>query len=111
MPRTSHIFLVGWAVVHGAAGLVAILFLRNQIRPILPASRTRRGSARAATMEFRPRGAGGPAGGPCLPRDEAAHRAAPSTSAPTMLNGVSHDLRTIMTRFKLSAAPSHEQTP
>jgi two-component system osmolarity sensor histidine kinase EnvZ len=37
--------------------LIAILFLRNQIRPIQRSPMPRRASARAAMSHFRPRGA------------------------------------------------------
>ena len=72
----SHIFLV-WMVGTSLVLLgVAILFLRNQIRPILQARRggreLRQGPRDRVPAARRPRGA---PGRPRLHRDEAAHRA------------------------------------
>ena len=101
----SHIFLV-WMVGSSLVLLgVAILFLRNQIRPILRLAeaaesfgkgRDDRDSARAARARCaRPAHA-------FIEMRRRVERAIEQRTA--MLNGVSHDLRTILTRFKLSLA-------
>lgn len=102
----SHIFLV-WMVGTSLVLLaVAIAFLRNQIKPILRLAQAaeRFGKGRPAPPDFRPRGA----------REvRAASRAfiemrdrieRQMEQRTTMLAGVSHDLRTILTRFKLQLA-------
>jgi len=108
----SHIFLL-WMVGTSLVLLtVAILFLRNQIKPILRLSEAAEsfGKGRPPPDDFRPRGA----------REvrQAAHafiemrdRIERHVEQRTiMLAGVSHDLRTVLTRFKLQLA-LFEQTP
>src|SRR5215211_603024 len=100
----SHIFLV-WM---GGSSLVllgvAILFLRNQIRPILRLAEAAESFGKGREIEFRPRGAREvrQAGHAFLEMKRRIERAMDQRI--TMLNGVSHDLRTILTRFKLSLA-------
>ncbi|WP_319496760.1 ATP-binding protein [uncultured Cohaesibacter sp.] len=101
----SHIFLVWMAGTSLVLLIVAILFLRNQIRPIQRLARAaeRFGKGQEAG-NFRPSGA----------REvrQAAHaflemkrRIERQIEQRTiMLAGVSHDLRTILTRFKLQLA-------
>ncbi len=101
----SHIFLVWMAGTSLVLLIVAILFLRNQIRPIQRLARAaeRFGKGQEAS-NFRPSGA----------REvrQAAHaflemkrRIERQIEQRTiMLAGVSHDLRTILTRFKLQLA-------
>jgi two-component system osmolarity sensor histidine kinase EnvZ len=84
---------------------IAIVFLRNQIRPItdLAAAAQRFGTGRDVGL-FKPRGAREvkAAGEAFLDmRDRIARQVEQRT---TMLAGVSHDLRTILTRFKLELA-------
>ncbi|HEY8384361.1 MAG TPA: ATP-binding protein [Microvirga sp.] len=106
----SHIFLV-WM---GASSLVllgvAILFLRNQIRPILRLAEAAESFGKGREIEFRPRGAREvrQAGHAFMEMKRRIERAMDQRT--TMLNGVSHDLRTILTRFKLSLA-LFKQTP
>jgi two-component system, OmpR family, osmolarity sensor histidine kinase EnvZ len=101
----SHIFLL-WMVGTSVILLgVAILFLRNQIRPILALADAAESFGKGREVpDFRPRGA----------REvrRAAHafiemkRRVERTleQRTTMLAGVSHDLRTLLTRFKLELA-------
>ena len=106
----SHIFLV-WM---GASSIVllgvAILFLRNQIRPILRLAEAAESFGKGREIEFRPRGAREvrQAGHAFLEMKRRIERNIEQRT--TMLNGVSHDLRTILTRFKLSLALL-KQTP
>jgi two-component system osmolarity sensor histidine kinase EnvZ len=102
----SHIFLL-WMVGTSLVLLtVAILFLRNQIRPILRLAQAaeRFGKGRPAPPDFRPRGAREVRAASLAfieMRDRIERQMEQRT---TMLAGVSHDLRTILTRFKLQLA-------
>jgi two-component system, OmpR family, osmolarity sensor histidine kinase EnvZ len=102
----SHIFLI-WMVGTSVVLLtVAILFLRNQIRPILRLAEAADafGKGRPVPNDFRPRGAREvrQASQAFLEmRDRIRHHVEQRT---TMLAGVSHDLRTVLTRFKLELA-------
>jgi two-component system osmolarity sensor histidine kinase EnvZ len=101
----SHIFL-GWMVGTSLVLItVAVLFLRNQIRPILLLADAAESFGKGREVpDFRPRGA------------REVRRAAQAfiemkrriertmEQRTTMLAGVSHDLRTILTRFKLELA-------
>ena len=100
----SEIFLV-WMV--GASLIllgVSIAFLRNQIRPILQLAGAAEAFGKGRETEFRPRGAREvrQAGYAFVEMKRRIERAMEQRTA--MLNGVSHDLRTILTRFKLSLA-------
>ena len=100
----SHIFLV-WMGASSVVLLgVAILFLRNQIRPILRLAEAAESFGKGREIEFRPRGAREvrQAGHAFLEMKRRIERAIDQRT--TLLNGVSHDLRTILTRFKLSLA-------
>jgi two-component system osmolarity sensor histidine kinase EnvZ len=102
----SHIFLI-WMVGTSVVLLtVAILFLRNQIRPILRLAEAADafGKGRPVPSDFRPRGAREvrqAAQAFLEMRDRIRHHVEQRT---TMLAGVSHDLRTVLTRFKLEFA-------
>lgn len=102
----SHIFLV-WMVVTSVILLtVAILFLRNQIRPILKLAEAADafGKGRPFPDDFKPRGAREVRQAALAfieMRDRIRQHVDQRT---TMLAGVSHDLRTVLTRFKLELA-------
>jgi two-component system, OmpR family, osmolarity sensor histidine kinase EnvZ len=101
----SHIFL-GWMVGTSLVLItVAVLFLRNQIRPILRLADAAEsfGKGREAP-DFRPRGAREVrrAAHAFMEMKRRIERAIEQRTA--MLAGVSHDLRTILTRFKLELA-------
>lgn len=102
----SHIFLL-WMIGTSIILLtVAILFLRNQIRPILRLAEAADafGKGRPVPDDFRPRGAREvrQASQSFIEmRDRIIQHVEQRT---TMLAGVSHDLRTILTRFKLELA-------
>ncbi|MGC2408810.1 MAG: ATP-binding protein [Methyloceanibacter sp.] len=102
----SQIFLL-WMLGTSLVSLtVAILFLRNQIKPILRLAEAAEslGKGRPTPPDFHPRGA----------REvrQAAHAFIEMRDRieryveqrTTMLAGVSHDLRTVLTRFKLQLA-------
>ena len=101
----SWIFLI-WMVATSLVLLtVAILFLRNQIRPIVRLADAAEafGKGREAP-NFRPRGAREVrrAAAAFLEMKSRIERAIEQRT--TMLAGVSHDLRTVLTRFKLELA-------
>jgi two-component system, OmpR family, osmolarity sensor histidine kinase EnvZ len=102
---SSSIFLL-WMLATSLIVLgIAILFLRNQIRPILKLADAAEafGKGREAP-NFRPRGAREVrrAAAAFLEMKMRIERAIEQRT--TMLAGVSHDLRTILTRFKLELA-------
>ncbi|TIO38672.1 MAG: two-component sensor histidine kinase, partial [Mesorhizobium sp.] len=86
--------------------MIAIPFLRNQIRPILTLAEAAEsfGKGRPMPRDFRPRGAEEVrrAGFAFIQMRERIERQIEQRTA--MLTGVSHDLRTILTRFKLQLA-------
>ena len=90
--------------------VVAILFLRNQIRPILRLAAAAEDFGKGRDLDFQPRGAREvrQAGYAFLEMKRRIERANEQRTA--MLNGVSHDLRTILTRFKLSLAMIDDAT-
>lgn len=108
----SHIFLI-WMVVTSVILLtVAILFLRNQIRPVLRLAEAADnfGKGRPMPDDLKPRGAlevRQAAVAFLEMRDRIVQHVDQRTA---MLAGVSHDLRTILTRFKLELAMV-EETP
>src|SRR6201984_3494460 len=101
----SEIFLFWMVGTSSLLLIVAVLFLRNQIRPILRLADAAEsfGKGREA-QNFRPRGAreGRGAAHAFLEVDAGIEGWIEQRTA--MLAGVSHDLRTILTRFKLELA-------
>jgi two-component system, OmpR family, osmolarity sensor histidine kinase EnvZ len=101
----SWIFLA-WMVVTSLVVLtVAILFLRNQIRPIVRLADAAEafGKGREAP-NFRPRGAREVRRAAAAFLEMKARVERSIDQRTTMLAGVSHDLRTVLTRFKLELA-------
>ncbi|MEP7454524.1 ATP-binding protein [Phyllobacterium sp. SB3] len=100
------IFLVWMAGSALVLLAIAILFLRNQIKPIqqLATAADSFGKGQAPPPNFKPRGAEEVrrAGAAFIVMRERIERQIEQRT--TMLNGVSHDLRTILTRFKLQLA-------
>jgi two-component system, OmpR family, osmolarity sensor histidine kinase EnvZ len=104
-----HIFIL-WMLGAAVALLaVAILFLRNQIRPILRLAGAAEDFGKGRDLDYRPQGAREvrQAGYAFIEMKRRVERSVEQRTA--MLNGVSHDLRTILTRFKLSLAIMEEQ--
>src|SRR3954466_4222503 len=101
----SHIFLL-WMVGTSVVLLtVAIAFLRNQIRPILHLADAAESFGKGREVpDFRPRGAREVrrAAQAFIEMKRRIERTMEQRTA--MLAGVSHDLRTILTRFKLELA-------
>ena len=100
----SHIFLV-WMVGTSCVLLaVAIAFLRNQIRPVLRLAKAAQNFGKGRSVDYRPHGAREvrQAGYAFIEMKRRVERTIEQRTM--MLNGVSHDLRTILTRFRLSLA-------
>ncbi len=104
----SYIFLLWMVGTSFVLIVVATLFLRNQIKPILSLAGAAEEFGKGRDPEFRPRGAREVrrAGFAFIEMKRRIERAIEQRT--TMLNGVSHDLRTVLTRFKLSLALMRE---
>jgi len=102
----THIFLIWMVGTSLVLLMIAIPFLRNQIKPILTLAEAAEsfGKGRPMPPDFRPRGAEEVrrAGFAFIQMRERIERQIEQRTA--MLTGVSHDLRTILTRFKLQLA-------
>lgn len=101
----THIFLIWMVGTSLVLLMIAIPFLRNQIRPILTLAEAAESFGKGRPMpDFRPRGAEEVrrAGIAFVQMRERIERQIEQRTA--MLTGVSHDLRTILTRFKLQLA-------
>lgn len=104
----SQIFIF-WMLGTSAVLLtVAIAFLRNQIRPIVRLALAAENLGKGRLSDYRPAGAleVRRAGYAFIEMRRRIERAIEQRT--TMLNGVSHDLRTILTRFQLSLALMEE---
>jgi two-component system, OmpR family, osmolarity sensor histidine kinase EnvZ len=102
--NNSQYFFIWTALASIVILLIATSFLRNQIRPIVRLARAAEEFGKGRDVAFSPRGAREvrQAGAAFLEMKRRVERAIEQRT--TMLNGVSHDLRTIITRFKLSLA-------
>jgi len=101
----SEIFLLWMVGTSTVLLFVAIIFLRNQIKPILRLADAAESFGKGREVpNFRPRGAREvrQAAGAFIEMKTRIERAMEQRTA--MLAGVSHDLRTILTRFKLELA-------
>lgn len=101
----THIFLVWMAGASLVLLGISILFLRGQIKPILALAKAAESFGRGQKITaYSPRGADEVrrAGLAFILMRERIERQMEQRTA--MLNGVSHDLRTILTRFKLQLA-------
>lgn len=102
----THIFLLWMSGTSLVLIFISILFLRNQMKPIqnLASAAESFGKGHALPGDFKPRGAQEirRAGYAFLEMRERIERQIEQRT--TMLAGVSHDLRTILTRFNLQLA-------
>jgi len=102
----SHIFLLWMVGTSLVLMTVAILFLRNQIKPILRLAQAaeRFGKGQPTPSDFRPRGAREVRQAALSFMEMRNRIERQMEQRTTMLAGVSHDLRTILTRLKLQLA-------
>jgi two-component system, OmpR family, osmolarity sensor histidine kinase EnvZ len=101
----SHIFIV-WMVGTSLVLLgVAILFLRNQIKPIVRLAEAAEAFGKGRDVPgFRPRGAREVRQAAIAFQEMKRRIERQIDQRTTMLAGVSHDMRTVLTRFKLELA-------
>jgi two-component system, OmpR family, osmolarity sensor histidine kinase EnvZ len=108
----SEIFLLWMVGTSTVLLIVAIIFLRNQIKPILRLADAAESFGKGREVpNFRPRGAREVrrAAQAFIEMKTRVERAIEQRTA--MLAGVSHDLRTVLTRFKLELALIRKKTP
>lgn len=103
----THIFLLWMVGTSLVLLMIAVPFLRNQIKPILQLAEAAESFGKGRPSDqFKPRGADEVrrAGAAFIQMRQRIERQIDQRT--TMLSGVSHDLRTILTRFKLELALS-----
>jgi two-component system, OmpR family, osmolarity sensor histidine kinase EnvZ len=101
----THIFLVWMLGTSLVLISIALLFLRNQIYPILNLARAAEQFGKGRPVaSFRPRGAREVRMAAQAFIDMQRRIERQIEQRTTMLSGVSHDLRTVLTRFKLELA-------
>jgi two-component system, OmpR family, osmolarity sensor histidine kinase EnvZ len=107
-----HQLLVIMLLASGLMTLIAYIFLRNQLRPIKKLAEAAEAFGKGEMRPYRPRGAleVRAAGGAFLDMRARIERAIETRTL--MLSGVSHDLRTPITRLRLglSMLPEDEDT-
>ncbi len=106
-----HILLVWMMATALLLTVVAVLFLRNQVRPIRQLAAAAESFGKGRLAPFRPGGAEEVrrAGAAFLDMRRRVERAMESRT--NFLNGVSHDLRTPLTRMKLALAMMDDDAP
>jgi len=111
-PTNSHQLLVWMVVTAALMTFIAYIFLRNQLTPITRLARAAEAFGKGQTVVYRPRGATEvrAAGNAFL--DMRARIERQIESRTLLLSGVSHDLRTPLTRLKLglSFLPEDDET-
>ncbi|MGF1446795.1 MAG: ATP-binding protein [Pikeienuella sp.] len=109
-PSNPHLLLVWMTTTALGLTVVAVIFLRNQVRPIGELARAASDFGRGRAAQFRPRGADEVrrAGHAFLDMRRRIERQIGHRTL--LLSGVSHDLRTPLTRMKLALAVA-EPTP
>ena len=111
-PTNSHQLLVWMVFTAALMTFIAYIFLRNQLTPITRLARAAEAFGKGQTVTYRPRGATEvrAAGNAFL--DMRARIERQIESRTLLLSGVSHDLRTPLTRLKLglSFLPEDEET-
>ncbi|MEL6196235.1 MAG: ATP-binding protein [Pseudomonadota bacterium] len=107
-PANPHQLLVMTNLVAVILLVIAVIFLRNQVRPIRELAEAAVAFGRGITRPFRPAGAEEVrgAGHAFLEMRSRIERQIQSRTA--MLSGVSHDMRTPLTRMKLAVAMMDE---
>jgi two-component system, OmpR family, osmolarity sensor histidine kinase EnvZ len=102
----NSLIVLMWMVLTSVVVLtIAILFLRNQIKPIVRLADAAEAFGKGReVLNFRPRGAREVRRAAAAFLEMKARIERAMEQRTTMLAGVSHDLRTILTRFKLELA-------
>jgi two-component system, OmpR family, osmolarity sensor histidine kinase EnvZ len=101
----SEIFIFWMVGTSSILLIVAVLFLRNQIKPILRLANAAESFGKGREVpDFRPRGAREVRAAAVSFMEMKARIERSIEQRTAMLAGVSHDLRTILTRFKLEMA-------
>lgn len=104
-PSNAHIFLVWMALAAFILITVAILFMRNQIRPILSLARAAEAFGKGREIrDFKIHGAREVRTAARAFVEMRRRIERQMEQRTTMLAGVSHDLKTMLTRFSLSLA-------
>jgi len=103
-----HQLLVLMLVISALMTLIAYAFLRNQLRPITRLAEAAEAFGKGRSLPYRPRGANEvrAAGGAFLDMRNRIERQIEQRTL--LLSGVSHDLRTPLTRLKLALAMQTE---
>jgi two-component system, OmpR family, osmolarity sensor histidine kinase EnvZ len=104
--QSNSLIFIGWMVATSVVLLtISILFLRNQIRPILRLANAAESFGKGrAVDELRPRGAREVRQATVAFHEMRGRIERQIEQRTAMLAGVSHDLRTILTRFRLQLA-------
>lgn len=107
-PNNSHQLIVWTVGIGGLMILIAYLFLRNQLRPIMRLSYAAEAFGKGRHLPYRPTGASEvrSAGNAFLEMRTRIERYIEQRTL--ILSGVSHDLRTPLTRLKLALSMSDD---
>ncbi len=109
-PSNPHQLLIWTTLAALLLAVVAVVFLRNQIRPINELARAAAAFGRGRAVAFRPSGAVEVRSAGAAFVNMRARIERQIEQRTRMLSGVSHDLRTPLTRMKLALAVA-EDTP
>jgi two-component system osmolarity sensor histidine kinase EnvZ len=109
-PSNPHQLFIWMTVAALLLAVVAVVFLRNQIRPINELARAAAAFGRGRAVSFRPSGAVEVRSAGAAFVNMRARIERQIEQRTRMLSGVSHDLRTPLTRMKLALAVA-EDTP
>jgi two-component system osmolarity sensor histidine kinase EnvZ len=109
-PSNPHQLFIWTTLAALVLTAVAVIFLRNQIRPINELARAAAAFGRGSTVPFRPSGAVEVRSAGAAFVNMRARLERQIEQRTRMLSGVSHDLRTPLTRMKLTLAVA-DDTP
>jgi two-component system osmolarity sensor histidine kinase EnvZ len=107
-PSNPHQLFIWMTVAALLLAVVAVVFLRNQIRPINELARAAAAFGRGRAVAFRPAGAVEVRAAGAAFVNMRARIERQIEQRTRMLSGVSHDLRTPLTRMKLALAVADE---
>jgi len=107
-PSNPHQLLIWTTLAALVLAVIAVLFLRDQIRPINELAKAASAFGRGRSVEFRPSGAVEVRAAGAAFVNMRARIERQIEQRTRMLSGVSHDLRTPLTRMKLALAMSED---